>query len=394
MPLLRLLPLVAALTLAAMAPASAQNLFAPRAVVDDRVVTEFDVRQRVLFLELFNTPGDLRAQALQVLIDERLQVAEARRQGIRPDEDEITEGIAEFAARFGAEPDEFLDGLAEAGLAPESFRAFVEAGIAWRQVLFARYAGRLEPGEAAVARARDVSAFRGRPRVLLSELVLPATDDNIELAELLASDSTPEQFAESARLFSASDTRAQGGRLDWIAIDDLPPALQPAIEALQPGQIADPILTEGAVILFLLRDIDRSPRLAPSEIEVDYARARVPADAAGSELARLRAGADSCADFMRLTATLPEAAVVRETRRLPELSATLSVVIAGLDARQITAAPATEGAAEIVMLCSRQPIADRLPEGGMTNALVDRRLDALSAGLLAELRAAAIIEQR
>ncbi|MGY6410947.1 MAG: peptidylprolyl isomerase [Alkalilacustris sp.] len=394
MPFLRLLPLVAVLMLAAAAPAPAQNLFAARALVDDRVVTEFDVRQRVLFLELFNTPGDLRAEALERLIDERLQVAEARRQGIRPSDDEIAEGIAEFAARFGAEADEFLDLLAEAGLAPESFRAFVEAGLAWRQVLLARYAGRLDPGAAAVARARDVSAFRGRPRVLLSELVLPATEDNIELAELIASDTTPEQFAETARLFSAADSRAQGGRLDWVGLDDLPAELRPAIEALQPGQITDPILVEGAVILFLMRQIDRSPRLAPSEIEVEFVRARVPAEAAGSELTRLRARADSCADFLRLTANLPAEAVQRETRRLPELPAALAVTIAGLDAREMAARPEAGGAAEIVMLCSRQPIAARLPEGGMTNALVDRRLEALSAGLLAELRAAAIIERR
>ena len=394
MPLLRLLPLLAALTFGGMAPATAQNLFAPRAVVDDRVVTEFDVRQRVLFLELFNTPGDLRAEALERLIDERLQVAEARRQGIRPDADEIDEGVAEFASRFDATPEEFLELLAEAGLAPESFRAFVEAGLAWRQVLLSRYAGRLEPGDAAVARFRDVSAFRGRPRVLLSELVLPATEDNIELAQMIAADSSPEDFAESARLFSAADSRAQGGRLDWVPLENLPPELQPAIEALRPGQIADPIEVDGAVILFLLRDIDSSPRLAPAEIEVDFVRARIAAEAAGPELARLRAAADSCADFLRLTANLPEDAVVRETRRLPELSPTLSVTLSGIDAREITATPASGGAAELVMLCSRQPIADRLPQGGTANALVDRRLEGLSEGLLAELRAAAIIERR
>ena len=394
MPLHRLFPLIAALSLGAAAPAVAQNLFTPRAVVDDRVVTEFDVQQRVLFLELFNTPGNLREIALERLIEERLQVAEARRRGIRPDDDEIAEGIAEFAARFDAEPDEFLALLAEAGLAPESFRAFVEAGLAWRQLLQQRFAGRLDPGAAAVARSRDVSAFRGRPRVLLSELVLPATEDNIELAELIAADSTPAEFAESARLFSAADSRAQGGRLDWIALEQLPPNLQPAIEALQPGQIADPIQVEGAVILFLLRDIDRSPRLAPAEIEVDFVRARILAETAGAELARLRARADSCGDFLALTAHLPEAGVQRETRRLPELPAALSVTLAGLDPREVAVTPAEGGAADLVMLCSRQPVADRLPAGGATNALLDQRLEALSQGFLADLRAAAIIERR
>ncbi len=395
MVLTRLLPLVAAFALALAAPSVAQNPFAARVVVDNRVITAFDLDQRVLFLRVFNTPGDLRAQATERLIDERVQLAEARRMGIRPSDQEIADGIAEFAARFDLGPDEFLDLLASEGLAPESFRAFVEAGIAWRQVLQRRFAGRIEVGDAAVARARQTTAFRGRPRVLLSELVLPATPDNVELAQMIAADSTPAEFAESARLFSASDSRAQGGRLDWIALDDLPPALRPAIEGLQPGQISPPVEAEGAVILFLMRDIDRSPRLPAASIEVEYVRATVPAATAEGELARLRAGADACADFLRLTSNLPAEAVRRETRRLPDLPPALSVTLGRMDARDIAATPAAAGAVDLVMLCGRTPVAELMPDGpAMRNQMADRRLEALANGLLAELRAAAIIERR
>ncbi|WP_201155464.1 peptidylprolyl isomerase [Rhodobaculum claviforme] len=374
---------------------AAQNPFAPRVIVDDRVITAHDIDQRALFLELFNTAGDLRTIAVERLIDERLQISEARRMGIRPSEAEIAEGVVEFASRFDLSAEEFLSLVGQSGLEPESIRSFVEAGLAWRQVLQQRFLGRVEVTDAEVARARQTTAFRGQPRVLLSELVLPATDDNVELAEMIARDSTPAEFAESARLFSASDSRAQDGRLEWLAVDALPPNLRPAIEALSPGQISAPIAVEGAVILFLMRDIDRSPRLPERSIEVEYVRATVPSANAEAELARLRAGADACADFQSLTANLPEGAVVRETRPQPDLPARIALTLARMDARQIAATPTTGPSVDIVMLCGRTPTAELMPEGAaMRNRLTDRRLEALSDGLLAELRAMAIIEQR
>ncbi|MGY6633957.1 MAG: peptidylprolyl isomerase [Alkalilacustris sp.] len=397
----RLAPLAAgpalalALALCLAAPATAQNPFAARVIVDDRVITAHDIDQRALFLELFNTAGDLRAQAVERLIDERLQISEARRRGIRPSDEEIAEGLAEFAGRFELSAEEFLSVVGESGLEPESLRSFVEAGIAWRQVLQQRFAGRVEVGDAAVARARQTSAFRGRPRVLLSELVLPATEDNVELAEMIARDSTPAEFAESARLFSAADSRARDGRLDWVDLDGLPPNLRPAIEGLAPGQITAPIPIDNAVVLFLLRDIDRSPRLPAAAVQVEYVRAAVPAERAEGELVRLRAGADTCADFQSLTANLPETAVVRETRAQPELPATLATTLARLDPRQMALAPALGPTVEVVMLCSRTPSEEFMPgPSEMRNILVDRRLEALSDGLLAELRARAIIDRR
>jgi len=78
-PLTRL-ALILALALLSALPAKAQNLFAPVAQVNERVITVFERDQRARMLALFNTPGDPLEEALNSLIDERLQleVASAR----------------------------------------------------------------------------------------------------------------------------------------------------------------------------------------------------------------------------------------------------------------------------------------------------------------------------
>ena len=45
------------------APAMAQD-FSPRLYVNDRVITEYEVAQRVLFLQALRSPGNLEEEAL------------------------------------------------------------------------------------------------------------------------------------------------------------------------------------------------------------------------------------------------------------------------------------------------------------------------------------------
>lgn len=398
MPMRRLIPLLAALALLAVvpAPALAQNPLAVVAEVDDRIVTRHELQQRALLLELFNTPGDLQAQALETLIDERLQLAEARRMGIRLAPADIRAGLEEFAGRFELSPEEFVALVGEAGVAVEALRDFVEAGLAWRRVLEQRFAGRINIPDTDLERAMAVTAQRGELRVLLSELVLPATEDNLELAELLSRTATPAEFEEAAQLYSIAPTRPEGGRLNWVTQANLPDRIRSVIAGLQPGQVSPPIPVEGAILLLLLRNTDRSLNLPPSAIRVEYGRALLPPDRAGADLVRLRAGADSCPDFLRILGHLPEAVTAVETSTLAALPAAVSGRIARLDAGEIAAETRADGAVEVLMLCRRTP--GTAEEGPDTNAaramLNDVRLSQMADGLLAELRAAAVIRRR
>lgn len=393
-PILLLTGLLTGLALGAGLPAHAQNPLATVARVDDRVVTAHEVDQRARLLGLFETRGDLRREATERLIDERLQAAEARRMGIRLSAEQIAEGMAEFAGRVDLSTEEFLATIAEAGVTAESFRDFVAAGIAWREVVRQRFGGRIDITDAELARGASLTAFRMPPRVLLSEIVLPDTPDNRELAEILR-DSTLAQFAEAAELYSASESGRRGGRLDWLPLENLPEAVGPALMEMQPGQILPPIEAEGAILLLQLRAIDRAPTLPASQVTVEYARAVLPEAGAEAELARLRARADSCSDFVTLLAHLPEEAVQVETTRLPELPAAVAMELARLDEREIAANQPVPGGVQAVMLCRRTPSEEVLPpREALRDLLLDRRLTDLSDGLLAELRAAAVIERR
>jgi peptidyl-prolyl cis-trans isomerase SurA len=401
----RLIPMIASLCLALAVtalPASAQDPFAPRVVVNDRVITNFEVQQRALFLELFNTPGDLEEEAINRLIEERLQMFAAERRGIRPTEAQIADGMAEFAARADMSAEEFVATLEQLGVAFESFRDFVIAGIAWREVVRERFAGRVNITEAEIDRAMSMTAWRGATRLLLSEIVLPADPQFAAEVEQLVAQITAmtsiDAFSQAAREVSLSESAGRGGRLDWVAIENLPEPIRPMLLQMRPGQVAPPIPAGEAIILFQLRGIDRRDTLPPQDIIVEYARVLIPGAgtaAARDEIARLRAQADTCRDLAGLVPSRPEERFELVVQPLSEAPQDVALELARLDEGEISANLRTGDATRLIMLCARVPGDDLRPSRAqMAEMLTDRRVSALADGYLAELRAEAHIRHR
>jgi len=50
--------------------AQAQNPFAVAIRIDDAVITNYEIQQRIRFMQILNTQGDLREQAIEALIND------------------------------------------------------------------------------------------------------------------------------------------------------------------------------------------------------------------------------------------------------------------------------------------------------------------------------------
>ncbi|MFN3315154.1 MAG: peptidylprolyl isomerase, partial [Hyphomonas sp.] len=172
----------------------------------------------------------------------------------------LAAGLEEFAGRAGLDTAGFTARLASAGIEPQVFRDFIEAGTVWREVVRARLLAQIDVSDAELEQElRRVIETPIIDRVLLSELIIPAPPGQeaqaLALGERIAtSNPTEAQFAAAARQYSAVPSAEQGGRLDVVRLDNLPESLRPIITSLQPGQVSQPLTVEGAVVLFFLRD--------------------------------------------------------------------------------------------------------------------------------------------
>ncbi|WP_265499158.1 peptidylprolyl isomerase [Paracoccus beibuensis] len=413
--------LAAVMATGAIAPASAQNLFTPVVYVNNSAVTRFEVDQRVRFMQVIGAPDATPQAAEQALVDDRLRLQAARDIGVEITPEQLQQGLEEFAGRAGLDAASFIAQLEGGGVEAGVFRDFVEAGTAWRQVVRARLLPQIEISDAEVdqelQRAIETPVI---DRVLLSELIIPAPPGQegqaLALAErIAASRPTEAQFAEAARQYSAVPSAEAGGRLEMLSLDNLPPSLRPIVTALQPGQVTRPLPVEGAVVLFFLRDAQGTLRPGAREQVLEYLTLRM---ASVAEAAALAARTRSCDDLYVQAGPEASAQVQRQTVSQAQIPTLVATRLASLDAGEAGVVPVGT-AAELVVLCSRQPAlaaeADvattALPADGVEAAvpqpdtpgiptreavrdqLFNAKINAAADGLLADLRADAVIRR-
>ena len=98
-------------------------------------------------------------------------------------------------------------------------------------------------------------------------------------------------FAEVAQEFSMDGSAQQGGDLGWFSAGMMIPDFQAAVEALEPGQVSDPLQTQfGWHVITLLGVRDAS--VPPLEQVREEIVAEIQREATRAAVAALREGAD------------------------------------------------------------------------------------------------------
>lgn len=416
------LVLAAALGLSVPAPAAAQNLFAPVVYVNDSVVTRYEVDQRMRFMQLIGAPGTDARAAEDALIDDRLRVQAARQIGVEITPEGLEAGMEEFAGRAGLDAASFIARLEAQGIERGVFRDFIEAGTVWREVVRARVLPQVNVPDAEVEQElRRVIETPIIDRVALSEIIIPAPPGQeaqaLALAERIVAGATSEAaFAAAARQYSAVPSAQAGGRLETVALDNLPPTLRPIITALQPGQATQPLTVEGAVVIFFLRDAQGTLRPGAREQRLEWLSLRL---ASGAEAARLAQVVRSCDDlYVQAGEAAPQ--VRRQNATQGAIPTLVGTRLASLDPDEAGVIPAPDGTAELVMLCTREPalaaqpsedalvleegeledtaeeapVASDLPgRSQVRDQLFNRKINTAADNLLADLRANAVIRR-
>ncbi|MEC3860635.1 peptidylprolyl isomerase [Mesobacterium sp. TK19101] len=401
----RLATLVCAAMLALAAPlAQAQGLFSPVIRVNDMVITGYEIEQRAQMLRVLRAPGDPIEVARDQLIDDRLRVEAARTAGVEPTPEEVQQGMEEFAQRANLSREEFVKALAQQGVAEQTFRDFVKAGVSWRQLVQAKYAGRVTVSDAELDRALSGAGRGSNIRVLMSEIIMPAPPAQnaavMERANRISQSKSEAEFSSFARQYSATPTRGAGGRLPWQNLTDLPPVLQPIILGLAPGDVTDPLPIPNAVALFQLRAIEETGYAAPEIGAVEYATYMIPGGRDPKALAQARVIAsklDRCDDLYGIAKGQPEEVLQRVTLPPSDISNDIAIELSKMDPGEVSTTLTRNGGQTLMllMLCGRTlKLTEDADREQLSLGLRNQRLTSMSDSFLAELRAQARIVQK
>ncbi len=398
------LPALAATILSFTAPQTfAQSLFSPAIRVNQDVVTWYELEQRQQFINALGISGGSEAEVRQALIDDRLRKQAVREAGIEVPPEAIQAGVDEFAARGRLSTEQFLQLLANEGVDPETVRDFVADQLTWRNYISARFLSQANPSEEEINRALGQGGGGGL-QVLLSEIIIPVNQQTLAQTELLAEEIANlegfDAFSAAAAQYSAAETRSNGGRLDWLNLSGLPPALQPVVLGLKNGEITSPIALPNAIALFQMRGLREVSTGTPSYSKIDYAIYYMAGGRSAETLAaaaKLREEIDTCDDLYGIAQEQPAEVLERVDAAPSEIPRDIAVELAKLDPNDVSTTLTRNNGQTLMflMLCNRtRNLGENTSRADVANALTQQRLQAFADSLLEQLRAdASIIEQ-
>ncbi|MBI1249944.1 MAG: peptidylprolyl isomerase [Alphaproteobacteria bacterium] len=402
------LAMAVALAAHAPAPAHAQMAEAVAAVVNDEVVSTYDVRQRALLILISSgiqpTQESLQqasAQALRDLVDERLQMQEAKEFEIEVPDDQVDEQLSAIARQNNSSAEALARGLADSGVSVTTLRNQIRADIAWRRLIGGRYGSRVRISDVQIRETQQrIAQSATRAQYQVSEIFLGAgSQEEKDQAEqfglrLLQEMQRGAPFPLVARQFSSAPSAAAGGDLGWVGAGEMRPELESVVASLQPGQVSRPIRSEDGIYILALRD--RREGVDPATTtRVSLRQISAPASSRAA-FERARARIASCDDLAGALAAAPEAQVADLGEALQaDLSETVSAQIANVPVGQ--ASPTTESGdlVQAFVVCARATGGGGVPDRDeIEDRLYEQELAMLSNRYLRNLRREATIITR
>ena len=417
---MRLLPLVAIIVSAlAAAGARGQDVQGIAAVVNDDVVSIYDVRQRARLVFLTSGIPDtqenrrrIASQVLRALIDERLQLQESRKRGISVSKREIRGGIAEIERRNRLEPGGLEETLRENGLRVGTLMGQINAGIAWQKLVRRQLGPRVSIGDDEVAEViARLEATRGQDEYRLAEIYLAVDSPDEEAAIRRTARRMVEQIRAGARFdalareFSRSATAAVGGDLGWAAVSAIDSELVQALEELEEGAVLDPMRTPSGFRIVSLVGRRKVAAADPRDVKVVLRQVFAPIREEAAEdditarIARARsarAAVSGCDEAPALARHLgAEAPQDLGTVTMADLSPRIRAAVSGVAVGGASEPLRVPGGLIVLIVCGRQAPAVSLPdELTVLDRLRNRRLDMMARRYLRDLRRAAVIDVR
>jgi len=410
-----LLAAMIGLLLPAQNPARAQDIMGIAAVVNDDVISIYDLSARINIVVASSNLRDapelrrqIAPQVLRTLVDEYLQTQEATRLNIVATDSDVEFTIDQIEQKRGIGEGGFDNFVRANRLDREALLAQIRAEIAWTKLIRRRLRSAISVGEDEIDEAlARLEGSRGQPEYRVAEIFLSIESTSqereiIDTAEnLLRQLRQGAAFPEIARQFSQSATSAVGGDIGWVTVGQLLAEIDAIMPAMAPGDISDVVRTfDGAHIIKL---IDRRTVLTanPLDARVHLAQLIVEDFGADSEsvLGQIRqshAESQNCANMIRRTAnfTSSQSGDLGELV-LRDMPLDLREAVLNVQAGNLSAPLPFGRGLRILMVCSRVEAEVELPtRDTMRRDIGNRRLELQARRYLRDLRRSAFVDFR
>lgn len=389
------------------------------AVVNDDVISVLDLFSRVrMVLTSSNLPDTeetrqkLAGQVLRQLIDEKLQLQEAKRQNVTATEDEVNRALGQIEKQNNMKPGQLDQYLQARGIDRDALVNQLSAAIVWAKLVKRLASQTMEISDEEIDEAlKQAKEHANEPQSRVAEIFLavdnPSQEDEVKrLAERISDQMRHgARFSAVAQQFSQSATAAVGGDMGWVRPDQLPPELGKVAPQLKIGELSQPIRSGGG--FYLLVVLDRRTGMTGSDQGPVYDLVQVvfplpPQTSettrrlAVNELQSIRNAAKDCPSLLKIGKEKAPQLSSEGRLTAAEMTPEMRGLVNRLPIGQVSPTIVQKNGVGVVMICSKTDAkAGKGPSREeISEAILRQRLDNVARRYLRDLRRNAYVDVR
>src|SRR5438105_11588532 len=390
------------------------------AVVNDEVISVADLRARLRMVMLSSNLTDSpetrqrgAAQVLRTIVDEKLQMQEAKRQNITATDEEINKALAQIEKQNNMQPGQLEQVLKSQGIERGALIDQLTASIVWtklvRRLVSQTSVVSEEEIDYALKRAKETA---NEPQSRVAELFLAVDNPKQEEEVRRLAERLTEQMKQGARFsavaqqFSQSATAAVGGDIGWVRPEQLSPELGKVVAQLRPGELSAPIRTGAGYYLLLVVDRRSGRAAGPGDSLVHLVQIVFPLPPQATEPVRRAAiaeaqnakSAKNCDDLLKIGKEKGSPQLSSEGRlRVDQVAPAMRSVVLAPEPGQTSPPIVQKNGVGVIMMCEKAaaPSAPTVPSRDeIAETLMRQRLDTLARRYMRDLRRTAFVDVR
>ncbi len=245
-----------------------QDIQAISAIVNDEVISRYDVQQRVQLI--VSTSGikptqenikRLETQALRSLVNEKIQLQEAIKLDVPSSDDEVNLMLERIANGNQMSGQEILQQINSQGVRAETLLNQIKAELLWNKIVRGRYGSYINVNEDEVSIVYDRTMESiGKDQYDISEIFIGYENEQEQQEANILANRLVEQlrsgaaFAAVAQQFSQTASSGQGGYIGWVTEGQLDNEIIDSLKELKKDEISNPINTVAGLYVIKLND--------------------------------------------------------------------------------------------------------------------------------------------
>ncbi len=235
------------------------------AKINNEIISNIDVKNEKNYLLALNpnlrglSSKDINRYAKDSLVNEKIKKIEIEKQfEIMQNEIMINNIIRDLYSGIGiSNINEFEKHLSDFGINLDLVKKKISIEIAWNDYIFNRYGKLVQIDEKKIRdRIKKLSKKNNIENFLLSEIIFTINEsENLE-GKFMEIKKSIEKigFEESAKIYSVSESKKDGGKIGWIYKSQLSKKILKEIEKINVGELTNPITTTGGFILLKINE--------------------------------------------------------------------------------------------------------------------------------------------